>query len=225
MNCFGRRMLSHLSSGEAGRNVSGYIPQVGYRVAVVFPVALRYRGDIVPPIWPPRFPQWLIGKEPICRSDLRRRRGAQAVLDGCDQTTAVGRRSDYAILLLLARLGLRGGEVVALQPEEHRLGQRPTHHSLEEGGEAGHRLPLPGDVGRAISRYLRMDRPRLFLPGNVSCPHGCARIGVLAADCSVISGLTRTAIQRAGVESARNGAHVFRHSLATAMLRQASVFG
>ena len=72
-------------------------------------------------------------------------------------------------------------------------------------------------VGKALSCYLRMDRPRC------SCRNVFVRMVApyrRVADCSVISGLTRTAIQRAGVESARKGAHVFRHSLATAMLRQ-----
>ena len=59
----------------------------------------------------------------------------------------------------------------------------------------------------------------LAVPAETSSSAWLRPIGV-SSDCSVISGLTRKAIQRAGVESGRKGAHVFRHSLATAMLRQ-----
>ena len=59
--------------------------------------------------------------------------------------------------------------------------------------------------------------PTLFVPKRLR-PHGCAHRRISTS--SVISGLTRSAIQRAGVESVRKGAHIFRHSLATAMLRQ-----
>jgi integrase len=84
-------------------------------------------------------------------------------------------------------------------------------------GSGWARLPLPSDVGKAISRYLRLDRPRC------SCRNVFVRMVApyrRISTSSVISGLTRSAIQRAGVESARKGAHVFRHSLASEMLRQ-----
>jgi site-specific recombinase XerD len=197
---------------EAGRHGRGYILQVvtGLRSFFRF---LRYRGDIATDLAAavPSVANWQ-------KTDLPKHLSAdavQAVLDGCDQTTAVGRR-DYAILLLLARLGLRGGEVVALQLEDIDWDNgQLTIRSKKGRGWA--RLPLPGDVGKAISRYLRMDRPRcscrnVFI--HMVAPY--RRV----SNCSVISGLTRRAIQRAGVESGRNGAHVFRHSLATAMLRQ-----
>jgi len=197
---------------EAGRNGRGHILQVvtGLRSFFRF---LRYRGDIITDLAAavPSVANWQ-------KADLPKHLPAdavQAVLDGCDQTTAVGRR-DYAILLLLARLGLRGGEVVTLLLEDIDWdNSQLTIRSKKGSGWA--RLPLPSDVGKALSCYLRMDRPRC------SCRNVFVRMVApyrRVADCSVISGLTRTAIQRAGVESARKGAHVFRHSLATAMLRQ-----
>jgi integrase len=84
-------------------------------------------------------------------------------------------------------------------------------------GSGWARLPLPSDVGKAISRYLRLDRHRCSCRNVFVCM--VAPYRPFSKSC-IISGLTRTAIQRAGVESARTGAHVFRHSLATAMLRQ-----
>jgi integrase len=139
----------------------------------------------------------------------------QRVLKRCDQTTPVGQR-DYAILLLLARLGLRAGEVVALQLEdidwEH---SQITIRSKKGRGWA--RLPLPADVGKALACYLRQGRPAC------ACRHVFVRsvaphVGFTPS--GAISLLSRQALQKAGVQSARTGAHVFRHSLATAMLHQ-----
>jgi site-specific recombinase XerD len=197
---------------EAGRHGRGYILQVvtGLRSFLRF---LRYRGDITTDLAAavPSVANWQ-------KSHLPKHLPAdavQTVLDGCDLTTAVGRR-DYAILLLLARLGLRAGEVVTLQLEDIDWDNgQLTIRSKKGRGWA--RLPLPSDVGKAISRYLRLDRPRC------SCRNVFVRMVApyrRISDSSVISGLTRNALQRAGVESVRNGAHLFRHSLATAMLRQ-----
>ena len=137
------------------------------------------------------------------------------VLDRCDQTTPVGLR-DYAILLLLARLGLRGGEVASLQLEDIDWeNARISFRSKKGRGWA--RMPLPKEVGKALARYLRHGRP--------SCT--CRNVFVRAVAPYVrsltspnISSLTRSALQRAGVKSVRKGAHLFRHSLATAMLRR-----
>lgn len=137
------------------------------------------------------------------------------VLDRCDQTTPVGQR-DYAILLLLARLGLRAGEVVALQLEDidWEIAQI-TIRSKKGRGWA--RLPLPKEVGKALAHYLRHGRPsctcrNVFI--RSVAPH------VRSLTTANISGVTRSALQKAGVKSTRQGAHLFRHSLATAMLHQ-----
>ncbi|MCI0541405.1 MAG: site-specific integrase [Verrucomicrobiales bacterium] len=137
------------------------------------------------------------------------------VLERCDQTTPIGQR-DYAILLLLARLGLRAGEVVSLQLEDIDWeGSQITIRSKKGRGWA--RLPLPADVGKALARYLRHGRP------SCDCRHVFVRslaphVGFTPS--GAISHLTRQALQKAGVQSARTGAHVFRHGLATAMLHQ-----
>jgi site-specific recombinase XerD len=198
--------------GEAGRHGHGYTLQVvtGLRSFLRF---LRYRGDIITDLAAavPSVANWQ-------KNDLPKHLPADAVqrvLDGCDLTTAVGRR-DYAILILLARLGLRAGEVVTLQLEDIDWDNgQLTIRSKKGRGWA--RLPLPSDVGRAISGYLRLDRPRCSCRNVFVCM--VAPYRHFSTSC-VISDLTRTALQRAGVESARTGAHLFRHSLATAMLRQ-----
>jgi site-specific recombinase XerD len=136
------------------------------------------------------------------------------LLSACDRSTPVGRR-DYAILLLLARLGLRAGEVVALELED--LHWRVGEITVRGKGCIHHRLPLVPEVGEAIAAYLRRDRPasasrRVFL--RTKAPHrGFAGPGTVTT-------VVRCAVGRAGLEPASRGAHLLRHSLATGMLRR-----
>jgi integrase len=137
-----------------------------------------------------------------------------AVLAACDRSTAVGRR-DYAIVLLLARLGLRAGEVVALELED--LYWRVGEITVRGKGCVHHRLPLVPEVGEAIAAYLRRDRPasrsrRVFL--RTRAPHRGFAGPV------TVSTLVRRAVERAGLEPPSRGAHLLRHSLATGMLRR-----
>jgi site-specific recombinase XerD len=139
----------------------------------------------------------------------------QRVLDACDRTNPVGKRN-FAILLLLARLGLRAGEIVALQIED--IDWHAAHltvRSKKGGGWA--RLPLPADVGEAIARYLKNGRPpcesrNVFV--RAVAPH------VPLSGSPVIAVMTMQAMKKAGVFSPHTGAHVFRHSLASEMLRR-----
>jgi site-specific recombinase XerD len=136
----------------------------------------------------------------------------QSVLGSCDRQTAVGRR-DYAILLILARLGLRANEVSNLNLDDidWLTGQFTLH--AKGGGQAV--MPLPPDVGQAICDYLKNGRPksqsrRVFLRKNA--PHvGFGRS-------ANISAIVKIAMHRAGVDLPSKGAHVFRHTLATQML-------
>jgi site-specific recombinase XerD len=137
----------------------------------------------------------------------------QRVLAACERSTIKGKR-DYAILLLLARLGLRAGEIVALRLEDIDWSNAElTVRSKKGDGWA--RLPLPVDVGRALARYLAV-RPRSE-HRNVFVRDYAPYTPFVAS--GPVSVLVRKAIEKAGVESARTGAHVFRHSLATEMLR------
>jgi integrase/recombinase XerD len=151
-------------------------------------------------------------------ADLRDRslpRGLEAavvkrLLDSCDRRRTVGRR-DYAVLLLLSRLGLRAGEVAAITLDDidWRAGELLIHNGK---GRRDHRLPLPADIGAAIVSYLRR-RPQikdraLFL--RVIAPAG----GISRRGVSAIVG---TACKRAGVRSA--GSHALRHTAASEMLK------
>jgi integrase/recombinase XerD len=135
------------------------------------------------------------------------------VLRACNRRTATGRR-DYAILLLLARLGLRAGEVVALQLDD--LNWRAGEIMVRWKGLLHDRMPLPSDVGKALASYLRRDRPacqtrRVFV--RLRAPrrgfHGH----------SALTSIVGRALLRAHLHPAFKGAHLVRHSLATSMLR------
>jgi site-specific recombinase XerD len=135
------------------------------------------------------------------------------ILKHCDRKRATQRR-DYAILLLLARLGLRAGEVAALTMDDidWKEGNLTVHG---KGGQEA-KLPLPIEVGRAIAAYLQNDRPhcisrRLFIRERAP------RTGITNA---AVSKLVMRALARARVHSPRKGAHLFRHTLARDMLRQ-----
>jgi site-specific recombinase XerD len=136
------------------------------------------------------------------------------VLRQCDRQTAVGRR-DYAILLLLAQLGLRAGEVVALNLDDiDWVAGMITVHGK---GRRSAQLPLPNDVGKAMAAYLKRDRPhcssrRVFIRQNAPLTG--------FANSIALSTLVMRYLRKAGIDSARKGAHLFRHTLATNLLRQ-----
>lgn len=138
----------------------------------------------------------------------------QLVLSQCDRRIAMGKR-DYAILLLLARLGLRAGEVVALRLED--INWEAGELTICGKGERMARLPLPQEIGEAFVDYLQHGRPccatrHLFV--RLRAPI----VGL--ANSIAISSIVRRALARAGVDSPRKGAHLFRHTLATEMLRR-----
>ena len=138
----------------------------------------------------------------------------ERILDGCDRKTSVGRRN-HAILLLLARLGVRAGEVVGLSLDD--IDWSTGQITIRGKGGRSAQLPLPADVGAALAAYLRHDRPR-STTRRVFLRHRAPLVGF--ANSSTISSLVRRALKHAGVESAHTGAHVLRHSLATSLLRQ-----
>ena len=139
----------------------------------------------------------------------------ERLLSSCDQGTGVGRR-DHAILLLLARLGLRAGEVVSMELDD--IDWRAGEIAVRGKGQQRDRLPLLQEVGEALTTYLRRDRPRVptrrvFV--RVRAPlRGFA--GPVAISCIV-----RRAIERADLPVLGKGvaAHLLRHSLATGLLR------
>jgi site-specific recombinase XerD len=138
----------------------------------------------------------------------------ELLLDACDRRTAVGRR-DYAMLLLLARLGLRAGEVAALRLED--LDWRQGEIVVHGKGHRDDRLPLPADVGEAVAAYLRRGRPecdvRVVFVGH-RAPHRALRS-------SAVSSRVTSMSRRAGL-TPPIGAHRLRHTAATQMLRKGS---
>ena len=138
----------------------------------------------------------------------------QRLLGGCDRRTATGRR-DFAILLLLARLGLRAGEIAALTLDD--IHWEVGEITIRGKGSRQDRLPLPDDVGRALVAYLRQGRPpcatrRVFMTAR-------APIRPLSGQ-SAVACLVARALKRAGLDLPRKGAHLLRHTLATEMLRR-----
>jgi integrase/recombinase XerD len=132
------------------------------------------------------------------------------LLARCDRRRTVGRR-DYAILLLLVRLGLRAGEVAAIQLED--LDWRAGEILVRGKRDRQDKLPLPVDVGQAMVSYLQRRGPSEFRAVflRMHAPAGAlTRIGVC--------GVVHDACVRAGVPPV--GAHQLRHTAATAMLRQ-----
>lgn len=142
----------------------------------------------------------------------------ERLLRCCDRRTASGQR-DYAILLLLARLGLRGGEVLAMTLDD--LDWERGEVLVRGKGQRLEPLPLPNDVGAAVVHYLRHVRPvcstrKVFI--RLKAPRHGLR---LSAICCVV----RRALKRAGLNPDFKGAHLLRHSLATRMLRRGASLG
>jgi len=139
---------------------------------------------------------------------------AKRVLAHCNRQTAAGRR-DYAILLLLARLGLRAGEIAALTLED--IDWEAGILSVRGKGGRQCQLPLPIEVGEAIAAYLQQGRPR----STSRCLFLYARAPVRSfKDQRTVGLIVKHAFDRAGIDSPRKGAHQFRHALASQMLRQ-----
>jgi site-specific recombinase XerD len=135
---------------------------------------------------------------------------ARALLDSCDRRGALGRR-DYALIILLLRLGLRRGEVARLTLDD--IDWRAGELVVRGKGRCEERLPLPVDVGEAIASYLQQGRPRrpereLFL--RVHAP-------LRRLSSEGVAEVVRAASERAGLGSF--GSHRLRHTAATEMLR------
>lgn len=139
---------------------------------------------------------------------------SERVLAVPDRTTPSGRR-DYAILLLLARLGLRAGEVTTLELDD--IHWRSSEIVVRGKGRHVDCLPLVADVGEALADYLQAGRGptssrRVFL--RAIAPH----VGLTGP--SAVGCVVRKVLARAGEPRPRGyAAHIFRHSLATRMIR------
>jgi integrase/recombinase XerD len=218
-HCFGdgKVTLSRLRAADVVSFVQLRARRLHLRNAKLMTTALRsflryvrYRGDIAPDLAAavPAVANWSMQSIPRAISAEQTRQ----LLASVNRQTAVGRR-DYAILLLLARLGLRAGEVAFLELDD--IDWRSGQLSVRGKGGQRNELPLPADVGKAIAAYLQHGRPRsnsrrVFL--RVKAP-----ITGFRRSNGVIT-LVRHSLQRAGIDAPTMGAHQFRHGLATQML-------
>lgn len=137
----------------------------------------------------------------------------EAVVASCDLTTPIGVR-DRAVLVLLARLGLRAGDVAALQWCD--IDWQDGTLCVTGKTRRTTRLPLPQEVGEAILAYAEYQRPLLPSPWIFLTTR--APISPLSA--KTVSKIAAQALRRAHITPPRAGAHVLRHSAATHMLRQ-----
>lgn len=156
----------------------------------------------------PRLAIWDLASAPAFLSNQE----VERLLAACNRTTAIGRR-DYAILCLLAEIGLRGGAIVSLNLEDIDWEER-TIGVVQKGGEVAV-LPLMDKSYHAIADYLSKDRVqsaerRLFLRTE-------APIRGFSST-AAISTLVERALKKAGIYKSRMGSHIFRHSLATRMI-------
>jgi integrase/recombinase XerD len=138
----------------------------------------------------------------------------ESVLSATDRSSPRGRR-DHAILLLLARLGLRAAEIVSLELSD--INWRTGKILVRGKGSRLDHVPLIADVGEAIALYLRKDREE-GISRQVFLRLIPPRVGLTTS--SSIDHIVRSSLARAGVRPRhRCVAHLFRHSLATKMIR------
>jgi site-specific recombinase XerD len=218
----GRITLRDLRPEDVTRYLVRHVPAQSRVTTLVsplrsFPRFLWQAGETdrdlagaIPPIRRPR-----LGEVPkyLPAGDVTR------LLASVDRTKAPGLRN-YAILLLLARLGLRAGEVVRLELDD--LDWRAGEVTVRGKGSIHARLPLPRDVGDALVAYLRTERSacatrRVFV--CVRAPHrGFGHP-------STVSTLVHVALTRAGLSPPTTGAHLLRHTLARDLLRHGASLG
>ena len=173
----------------------------------------QYRGDVAAELVAavPAVAGW------ACTPDLPKAiaaEHAQRAIDSCDLTMSIGLR-DRAILLLLARLGLRAREIVALRLEDCDWDR--AHLLIHGKGRREVLLPMPIDVGEAIAAYLERGRPTcedrsLFL-------RTMAPVRGFLQGSDGIGSIVRYALRRAKVDAPHRGSHQFRHALAVRMLQ------
>jgi len=214
-------MLSRLRAGDIVRFVRRQAPRLHLKRAKLLTTALRsflhyalYCGEVTCDLAAavPTVANWSMTSIPRAIPA----EAAHRLLASINRRTATGRR-DYAILLLLARLGLRAGEVVRLELED--IDWDAGSVSVQGKGDQRSVLPLSADVGAAITAYLRHGRPRsnsrrIFLRTKAPIR------GFLGSQ--AIASLVRHNLARAGIQAPTYGAHQFRHALATEMLHHSA---
>lgn len=212
-------VLIEIDASDVTQFVVRYARTMSCRRAQLMTSALRgffrflyFRGDIGSDLASsvPTVADWKMSELPKSLEPEE----VERLLQNCDRCTAIGQR-DYAVLILLARLGLRAGEVVAMTLDD--IDWEAGLITIRGKGARHDQLPIPQDVGEALATYLRHGRPpcdtrRVFI--RARAPHRGFSSSVAIAD------IVRRALTRAGLDPIRKGAHLLRHSLATKMLQQ-----
>ncbi len=217
--CFGRKppALDELTL----KDITGFIIRQGNRLSLrrvqLVTTALRslcrflyQRGEIPTDLASsvPTVANWRMAELPkfLEAEDIER------LIKSCNRSSFTGRR-DYAVLLLLARLGLRAGEVVHMQLDD--LDWERGELTVRGKSFRHDRLPIPKDVGEALAAYLchrpRCSSRRVFL--RIYAPRQGFTSSVAIGD------VVRRASIRAGLHPARKKTHLLRHALAVRMLR------
>lgn len=158
----------------------------------------------------PTVAQWQLSSLPryITAQEVER------VIDSCDIDTQKGLR-DQAIILLLSRLGLRAGDIVAMRLDDINWNDGTLR--VKGKGNREDLLPLPQGVGDAILAYLDKARPMVTVAQLFLCLNAPHRP---FSSSSPVASIVDTALSRAGIKDPPSrGAHLLRHSAATAMLR------
>ena len=220
----GQVTLSCLRAGDVVEFVQHEAPRMNRKRAKLMTTALRsflrymrYLDEGMPDLVAavPVVANWSMDTVPRAISANQVHR----LLASIDRTTTVGCR-DYAILLLLARLGLRLSEVAYLELDD--IDWRTATLNVRIKGGMRNDFPLSHEVGEAIAHYLRHGRPsshsrRVFL--RVRAPIGGFR------GPSGVGSVIRHTLERAGIDAPTRGAHQFRHGLSTEMMRQGASLG
>jgi site-specific recombinase XerD len=160
----------------------------------------------------PAVAYWRLATLPRC---LRDDQLAQ-VLVSSHASTPCGQR-DHAIVVCLATLGLRPGEVADLCLEDLDWRTGVVHLRSRKTGR-GATLPLPREAGRALVAYLRHDRPTTE-SRRVFVQHLGIRRGTPLSS-TAISEVVARALRRAHIEAPLAGAYLFRHTLASRLVRK-----
>lgn len=200
VNAFLLRECARVSSGSAKGRVAEL--RAVLRFLYLQGLTPMRLGSSVPPVG-----GWRLATVPptISPEDVAR------LLDSCDRTTLIGRR-DFAMMTVIARLGVRSIEVARLELED--LDWRTGELLIRGKGGRQDRLPLPTDVGQALVEYLT-ERPGITGVRRVFLTHRTPR-GPIRAD--LVGDVVQRACQRAGVGHV--GPHRLRHALARELLRR-----
>ena len=159
----------------------------------------------------PTIPQWRLSAMPryLPKADIER------LILSCDLTKPHGVR-DRAILLLMARLGLRAGDIADMRLDDIAWARGTLRVRGKSRQEID--LPLPQDVGDALHNYLERIRPAI--DDELVFLRSVAPFRPLNRR-STVSSIVRCAIRRARIaDPPSSGAHLLRHSAATSMLRE-----